>query len=40
MWWIYIGLGMVVASAVVFIFALLAASSTDTHGSRSDSRIR
>ena len=33
MWWMYIGLGVVVASLVVFIFAMLAASSTDTQES-------
>jgi hypothetical protein len=29
MWWMYIGLGVVVAFVVIFIFAMLAASSTD-----------
>ena len=29
MWWMYIGLGVVVASVVIFVFALLAARSTD-----------
>ena len=39
MWWMYIGLGVVVASLVVFVFAVLAASSTDTDESpRVDSR--
>ncbi len=41
MWWMYIGLGVVVASLVVFVFAILAASSTDTHQStRPNSRLR
>ena len=30
MWWMYIGLGVVVATFVVFVFTMLAASSTDT----------
>jgi hypothetical protein len=29
MWWMYIGLGVVVASLVIFLFAMLAYSSTD-----------
>jgi hypothetical protein len=29
MWWMYIGLGVVVAFLVIFVFAMLAASSTD-----------
>jgi hypothetical protein len=29
MWWMYIGLGIVVAFLVVFVFAMLASSSTD-----------
>jgi hypothetical protein len=29
MWWMYIGLGVVVATLVVFVFTVLAASSTD-----------
>jgi hypothetical protein len=41
MWWMYIGLGIVVASLVIFVFVILAASSTDTHESpRVDSRLR
>jgi hypothetical protein len=38
MWWMYIGLGIVVASLVIFVFAMLAASSTDTH--KSPRRLR
>ena len=39
MWWMYIGLGVVVASLVVFVFAMLAASSTDeAETPRIDSR--
>jgi hypothetical protein len=41
MWWMYIGLGVIVASLVIFVFAMLAASSTDTHESpRADSHLR
>jgi hypothetical protein len=41
MWWMYIGLGVVVATVVVFVFTMLAASSTETHeSSRVDSRPR
>ena len=41
MWWMYIGLGIVVASLVIFVFALLAASSTDIgESSRMDSRLK
>ncbi len=29
MWWMYIGLGVVVALLVIFLFAMLAYSSTD-----------
>jgi hypothetical protein len=29
MWWMYIGLGVVVAFVVIFVFVMLAASSTD-----------
>jgi hypothetical protein len=29
MWWMYIGLGVVVALLVIFVFAMLAYSSTD-----------
>lgn len=35
MWWMYIGLGVVVASLVIFLFAMLADSSTDMGESRS-----
>lgn len=41
MWWMYIGLGVVVALAVIFLFAMLAYSSTDmgeSHG--NDSRAK
>ncbi len=40
MWWMYIGLGVVVAFLVVFVFAMLASSSTDIGESpaRVDSR--
>ena len=39
MWWMYIGLGVVVASLVIFVFAMLAASSTDIGESpRADTR--
>jgi hypothetical protein len=34
MWWTYIGLGVIVAFLVIFVFAMLAASSTDI-GDRS-----
>ena len=30
MWWMYIGLGVVVASLVIFLFAMLAYSSTES----------
>ena len=41
MWWMYIGLGVVVASLVVLVFAILAAGSTDTRDpSRVTSRLR
>jgi hypothetical protein len=43
MWWMYIGLGVVVATLVVFVFTVLAASSTDTTESprvRVDARRR
>ena len=41
MWWMYIGLGVVVASLVILVFAVLAASSTDPHESpRMGSRLR
>jgi hypothetical protein len=39
MWWMYIGLGVVVAFLVIFVFAMLAASSTDVgEPTRVDSR--
>ena len=34
MWWMYIGLGVVVALLVIFLFAMLAYSSTDMGESR------
>jgi hypothetical protein len=39
MWWMYIGLGVVVAFLVIFVFAMLAASSTNIGdpSSRTDS---
>lgn len=41
MWWMYIGLGVVVASLVIFLFAMLAYSSTDMGESHSsDSRLK
>jgi len=41
MWWMYIGLGVVVAFLVIFVFAMLAASSTDVGESpRMDSRYK
>jgi hypothetical protein len=41
MWWMYIGLGVVVAFLVVFVFAMLASSSTDIgESSRIDSRSK
>jgi hypothetical protein len=39
MWWLYIGLGVVVASLVICVFAMLAASSTEVgESSRFNSR--
>jgi hypothetical protein len=39
MWWMYIGLGVVVAFLVIFVFTVLAASSTDiSEPTRIDSR--
>ena len=35
--WMYIGLGVVVASLVIFLFAMLAYSSTDMGESHGDS---
>ena len=40
MWWMYIGLGVVVASFVIFLFAMLAYSSTDMGESNSDSHLK
>ncbi len=40
MWWMYIGLGVIVAFVVIFVFAMLAASSTDIGDSRIDSRSK
>jgi hypothetical protein len=40
MWWMYIGLGVVVASLVIFVFAMLAYSSTDMGESHTDSRVK
>ena len=41
MWWMYIGLGVVVALAVIFLFAMLAYSSTDMGESHSaDPRLK
>ena len=40
MWWMYIGLGIVVASLVIFLFAMLAYSSTDMGESPRDSHLR
>ena len=38
--WMYIGLGVVVALAVIFLFAMLAYSSTDMGESRGDSQLK
>jgi len=38
--WMYIGLGVVVALLVIFLFAMLAYSSTDMGESRSDSHLK
>lgn len=41
MWWMYIGLGVVVALGVIFVFAMLAYSSTDMGEShRTDSQLK
>ena len=41
MWWMYIGLGVVVASLVIFLFAMLAYSSTDMGESHNhDSHLK
>ena len=38
--WMYIGLGVVVALVVIFVFAMLAYSSTDINESRGDSQLK
>jgi hypothetical protein len=38
--WMYIGLGVVVAMLVIFVFAMLAYSSTDMGEPQSDSRVK
>jgi hypothetical protein len=38
--WMYIGLGVVVALMVIFLFAMLAYSSTDMGESRGDSQLK
>jgi hypothetical protein len=40
MWWMYIGLGVVVASLVIFLFAMLAYSSTDMGESHGESHVK
>ena len=40
MWWMYIGLGVIVASLVIFVVAMLAYSSTDMGESHNDSRVK
>jgi Na+-transporting methylmalonyl-CoA/oxaloacetate decarboxylase gamma subunit len=42
MWWMYIGLGVVVAFLVIFVFAVLAARSTDIGepSPRTESRLK
>jgi hypothetical protein len=40
MWWMYIGLGVIVASFVIFVFAMLAYSSTDMGESRGESHVK
>ena len=40
MWWMYIGLGVVVACFVIFVFAMLAYSSTDMGESRGESHVK
>jgi hypothetical protein len=40
MWWMYVGLGVVVASLVIFLFAMLAYSSTDIGESPSETRLK
>ena len=39
MWWMYIGLGVVVALFVIFLFAMLAYSSTDMGDTRGQSHV-
>jgi hypothetical protein len=38
--WMYIGLGVVVALLVIFVFAMLAYSSTDMGEPQGDSRVK
>ena len=38
--WMYIGLGVVVAMAVIFFFAMLAYSSTDMGETQGDSQVK
>ena len=40
MWWMYIGLGVVVASLVIFLFTMLAYSSTDMGETHGDSHAK
>ena len=40
MWWMYVGLGVVVASLVIFLFAMLAYSSTDMGEAPGESRLK
>ena len=40
MWWMYIGLGVVVASFVIFLFAMLSYSSPDLGESHRDSHLK
>jgi hypothetical protein len=38
--WMYIGLGVVVAMLVIFLFAMLAYSSTDMGETNGDSHVK
>jgi hypothetical protein len=38
--WMYIGLGVVVALLVIFLFAMLAYSSTDMGDTHGDSHVK
>jgi Na+-transporting methylmalonyl-CoA/oxaloacetate decarboxylase gamma subunit len=38
--WMYIGLGVVVALLVIFVFAMLAYSSTDMGETQGDSHVK